>query len=71
MTYPTAQDRWVVLRGQVLAATGRALKFEADTDEFFGGPTWIPRSMVEDGGQIERGDTELAVRHWWLIRRRA
>jgi hypothetical protein len=64
-------ERWTTVRGVVLKVTPLAAKFEADSDEFFGEPTWIPRSMIEDGGEVDVGDTSLRVKHWWLERRRA
>lgn len=64
-------ERWTTLRGVVKKTTRMAVLFAADTDEWFSGDRWVPRSVVEDGQEVDVGDVELAVRHWWLSRRRA
>lgn len=52
---------WVTLDGyEVVAATDLAVQLQNR-----GNVTWVPRSVMLDGNEIGKGDTELVIQQWY------
>ena len=60
---------YVTLSGRVVRTTHAAILFKPDPDEdveAIHNEIWIPRSVCMDGDVADDGDTDIAVKKWWL-----
>lgn len=55
--------RTATLVGEIIRTTQAAVLYrETVTDR----ETWIPRSVLQDGDQVETGDTDLVCACWFI-----
>lgn len=65
----------VIVAGEVIHTTELAVLVRVERDPQLPGfaplpprEIWIPRSVCEDGDDLEEGDTSVVVRSWWADR---
>lgn len=56
-----------VVDGMILKSTDDAILYLID---HLGDERWIPRKVCLDGGNLDDGDTDIAVADWWLKQER-
>lgn len=63
--YDVGQE-FMPLVGEIIVATPKAVLLSFEEKKGVIREQWVPRSVIEDGEEVEEGDSEIAVREWFI-----